>query len=119
VSCAFILGQQYGSRFYPAAAGVDPAWSNFSVGTIILLLALKDLFAENPPECYDLGSYAEHKEHFANESYPEAAVWLFRRRPYPLMVSGVYQACNSASTKAAMILDRLNLKSRVKQLIWK
>jgi hypothetical protein len=35
------------------------------------------------------------------------------------MVSGVYQACNSVSTKAAMILDRLNLKSRVKQLIWK
>lgn len=117
--CAFIFGQQYGTTFYPAAAGVDPAWSNFSVGTIILLLVLKDLFAKNPPECYDLGSYAEHKEHFANESYPEAAVWLFRRRAYPLMVSGVYQACNSVSTKAAMILDRLNLKSRVKQLIWK
>jgi GNAT acetyltransferase-like protein len=118
-ACSFILGHQYGPRFHPAAAGVDPAWSSFSVGTVILLLVLKDLFAENSPECYNLGSYSQHKEHFANESYPEASVWLFRRRPYSLMVSSVYQACNSASTKAAMILDHLNLKSRAKELLWR
>jgi Acetyltransferase (GNAT) domain len=118
-ACSFILGHQYGPRFHPAAAGVDPSWSSFSVGTVILLLVLKDLFAENSPAWYDLGSYSQHKEHFANQSYPEASVWLFRRRPYPLIVSRIYQACNSASTKAAMILDRLSLKESVKRLIWK
>jgi hypothetical protein len=118
-ACSFILGHQYGPRFYPAAAGVDPAWNSFSAGTVILLLVLKDLFVENSPECYDLGTYSQHKEHFANEGYPEASVWLFRRLPYPLMVSSIYKACNSASTKAAMFLDRLNLKSSVKQWIWK
>jgi hypothetical protein len=118
VACSFILGHQYDSRFYPAAAGVDRAWSSYSVGTVILLLVLKDLFQENSPKYYDLGSHSQHKEHFANESYPEEAVWLFPRRAYPLIASSIYRVCNEASTRAAAILDRLNLKSRVKRLIW-
>src|SRR5208283_2762866 len=54
-----------------------------------------------------LGDYAKYKEHFANESYPEAFVWLFSRRRYPLMASNVFRTCNAATKSAGTVLDHL------------
>jgi hypothetical protein len=118
VPCSFIIGQQYGPTFYTASAGVDPAWRSYSAGTVLFLLVLEDLFRENSPQFYDLDDHLTYKEHFANESYPEAFVWLFRRRAYPLLACSIYRTCNATSKKAGAVLDQLHLKSRVKQLIW-
>ena len=96
--CSFIIGQQYGQTLYTAAAGVHPAWRSYSAGTVLLLLVLEDLFKESTVQFYDLGDHAKYKEHFANESYQEASVWLFSRRPYPRVASGVFRSCNSATT---------------------
>ena len=115
VPCAFILGDQTGLRFRPVAAGVDPGWRSHSVGTILLLLTLEDLFKENPPEFYDLGTSAKHKEYLATDSYLEASVWLFRRRAYPLMASSIHRLCNLASTMGGAALERLALKRTVTQ----
>ena len=116
--CSFIIGQQYGQTLYTAAAGVHPAWRSYSAGTVLLLLVLEDLFKENSVQFYDLGDYAKYKEHFANESYQEASVWLFSRWPYPRVASGVFRACNSATKTAGALLEQLHLKSRVRQLLW-
>jgi hypothetical protein len=116
--CSFIIGQQYGQSLYTAAAGVHPAWRSYSAGTVLLLLVLEDLFKEHSVQFYDLGDHAKYKEHFANESYQEASVWLFSRRLYPRMASGVFRACNSATKTAGALLEQLHLKSRVRQLLW-
>jgi GNAT acetyltransferase-like protein/PilZ domain-containing protein len=118
VPCSFIIGRQYGRTFYTGAAGVDPAWRSYSAGTVLFLLVLEDLFRENSPQFWDLDDYVRYKEHFANESYLEASVWLFRRRAYPLLASSIYRACNATSKKVGAVLDQLHLKSRVRQLIW-
>jgi len=118
VPCSFIIGQQYGPTFYTAAAGVDPAWRSYSAGTVLFLLVLEDLFRENSPQFYDLDNYAKYKEHFANESYLEAFVWLFRRRAYPLLASSIHRTCHSTSKMAGAVLNQLHLKSRVRQLLW-
>ncbi|HUE52000.1 MAG TPA: GNAT family N-acetyltransferase [Terriglobales bacterium] len=116
--CSFVLGQQYGRYFYVDAAGVDPAWRRYSAGTIILLLVLRDLFEENSPQFYDFGAHVKFKDYLATESYPEADVWLFRRRAYALLTSSIYRACNALSTNSGAALDRFRLKSRVKKLLW-
>ena len=116
--CSFVLGQEYGRYFYVEAAGVDRAWRRHSAGTIILLLVLEDLFKGNSPQRYDFGSHVKWQELFASESYPAADVWLFRRRAYSLLTSGVYRACDVVSTKTGAALDRLRLRSRVKKLLW-
>jgi hypothetical protein len=118
VPCSFILGHQYGRSFYPEFASVDDAWRSYNVGTVTLLLALEDLFKENPPEFYDFGTPLKFQEYFATESYPEARVWLFRRGAYPILASSIYGACNAVSMSTAVILDRLGLKSKLKQLLW-
>ena len=119
IPCSFILGQQYASRFYTEFAGVDYAWRRYSVGSVILLLALEDLFKENPPQFYDFGSYVKWQEYFATESYPEASAWLSSRRAYPLLASIIYHACNAMSIKTGAVLDRFHMKSNVRQLLWR
>lgn len=119
IPCSFILGQQYGSRFYTEFAGVDYAWRSYSVGSVIFLLVLEDLFKENSPQFYDFGSYAKWQEYFATESYPEASAWLFSRRAYPLLASSIYHACNVISIKTGAVLDRFHMKSNVRQLLWR
>jgi hypothetical protein len=118
VPCSFIVGHQYGRRFYPESAGVDDAWRRYSVGTVTLLLVLENLFNENPPELYDFGTPMKSHEYFATESYPEARVWLFRRRAYPIVASSIYCACNAVSMSTGMLLDRFGLKSKLKQWLW-
>jgi hypothetical protein len=119
VPCSFILGQQYGSRFYAEFAGADYAWRSHSVGSVNLLLALEDLFKENTPQFYDFGNYVKWQEYFATESYPEASAWLFSRRAYPQLTSSIYHACNVMSIKAGAVLDRFHMKSKVRQLLWR
>jgi len=116
--CSFIIGQQYGHTLYTAAAGVHPDWRSYSAGTVLLLLVPEDLFNENSIQFYDLAGHAKYKEHFANESYQEAFVYLFRRRAYPLLASGIYRTCRVTSRTAGAVLDKLNLKSRVRRLRW-
>ena len=119
VPCSFILGHQYASSFYAESVGVDDAWRSYSVGTVIMLLVLKNLFEEEPPEFYDFGTPIRFHENFATESYPEARVWLFRRRAYPLLASAAYHACNAVSMNTGKLLQRLGLKSKVNQVFWK
>jgi hypothetical protein len=118
VPCSFILGNQYGSSFYAESVGVDAAWRSYSVGTVIFLLALENLFKERPPEFYDFGTYAKFQEYFATESHPEVSVWLFRRRAYPTLASSIYRACNAVSMSTGKLLDHFGLKSRLKRLLW-
>lgn len=117
VPCSFILGQQYGRRFHPYNVGVDEKWRSYSVGTIVLLLVLEDLFKENSPQVYDFGGHVKWQEFFANESYPESSVWLFRRRVYPLLTGSIYRACNVMSMNAGAALERFGLKSKVNRLL--
>ena len=105
------------SSFYAESADVDDAWRSYSVGTVILLLVLEDLFNENPPEFYDFGNHVKFQEYFATESYLEESVWLFRRRAYPNLTSGIYRACNAVSMSTGALLERYGLKSKIKQLL--
>lgn len=117
VPVAFILGQQYRGRYYHGVIGFDPEYSNLSVGTVLQLLTLEDLFGENPPDVYDLGTHADYKEYFSNESYPERIVWLFRRKPYPTFAYSLFRWTSRASVAAGSMLNKFGLKAKVKQLL--
>jgi hypothetical protein len=118
IPCSFILGHQYGSSFYADFVGVDDAWRSYSVGTVILLLVIEDLFNENSPKFYDFGTYVKFQEYFATESYPEMSAWLFRRGAYPTLASNIYCACNAVSTSIGRGLDHFGLKSKLKKVLW-
>ena len=117
IPCCFLVGYQYNGRFYYAEIGYDPAWSQFSVGKITILLALQDLLERDTPETIEFGEGGGYKEYLANESYVEADVLLFRRRPYPLLVATLRLGCDFASRLARVLVERLGLKTPLKRIL--
>jgi CelD/BcsL family acetyltransferase involved in cellulose biosynthesis len=98
--CCFMVGYQIGGRFYYADVGYDPAWSKWSVGTVLLLRVIEDLFAHDRPSTLDFGPGGEYKHHFGNDSYLEVEVLLFPRRAYPLAVAALQRACDAVGAVA-------------------
>jgi len=117
VPCAFQMAYQYNGTFLGLEVGYDPAWSKLGVGIIQQLLALEDLFKENSPKICDFGGYADYKQLFGNDAYSDAFIWLFRRRPYPLLALSVYRLFDTTSKTARAILDRLHLTAKIRRLL--
>lgn len=118
-SCAFILGHQYGNSFYAETVAVAEEWRTLSAGTVALMLTIEDLTQYNRPEFYDFGTHVDFQENFATESYPEATVWLFRRRLYPGVVGRIYSVWNSVAIRTGNVLEGFGLKSKVKRALWR
>ena len=115
---AFMLCQQDESTCYQMDVGFDPEWSQYSVGTVLQLLVLQDLFAFKQPQVFDFGRGAgEHKRFFGNTCYLDADLYLLRRRLYPLLACGVNAAVAGASSAADGVLKRMGLKRGMKKLI--
>jgi len=117
IPCAFELGYQYKRRFYFSLTGYDPSRSKLGVGATMIWLIIKDMFEHNRPEVCDFATYADYKQSYANDSYPESMIWLFPRRTYPMMAFYLYRAYSATEINGAALLERFNLKSKVKQFI--
>lgn len=111
---AFQIAYQCGENFLGQEIGYDPDWSKLSVGIIQQLLALEEIFKENPPRICEFGGYADYKQMLANDSFSRANVWLFRRKAYPTIVFNAYRLFCSASALSGDLLHSLDLKAKVK-----
>lgn len=85
----------------------------------MIWLVIKDIFKHDPPDVCDFATYADYKQSFANDSYPEATIWLFPRRAYPMLAFHIYRVYSATAMKGSAVLDRFNLKTRIKQVIRK
>jgi hypothetical protein len=117
VPCAFLAGFQYGGLFLPHEMGFDPALSKYSVGTVLQMLVVEDLFAHNTPEVLDLGGYGGWKDVLSTESYLESTILLFRPGAYTRFVQEGHRICQSVTKTSAVVLDKLQFKSTLKKLI--
>ena len=115
--CAFVTGFQYGSRYYLDDIGFDPAWRDYSVGTVLQVGIIEDLFQNNRPKVYDLGEYGTHKEEFATLNYLQGKVFLFRPGVYGSLVKTAHRLCNASTAAVSSVVDRFGLKKRLKKLI--
>jgi GNAT acetyltransferase-like protein len=116
-ACSFLIGYQFERSFYHVSVGYDPAWADFSVGTVLHMLVLSDIFSENQPELFDFGTHGGYKEFFSNESYMEADFYLCSRRIYPLLAQVSHHTFSAVSRTTGAILNRFDLKQKVKKLI--
>ena len=115
--CAYAVGLQYRDRFLLEDIGFDPSLAKHSVGTVLQMLMVEDLFAYNRPELFDLGEYGGYKEALSTEQYMQGRMFLFPKSAYArIAVTG--DRCFRELTKTvSSTLDRFELKSRIKQAI--
>jgi CelD/BcsL family acetyltransferase involved in cellulose biosynthesis len=116
-ACAFLVGFQYGGRYLLHDLGFDPDLAKYSVGTVLQLLTVEDLFSYNRPEIFDLQEYGRYKEELSTESHIQGKIFLFRRGLYPRVLRAGHRCCRLSTQLVSTALDRLNLKSKVKKAI--
>lgn len=115
--CAFVIGVQYRSNFFLDDMGYDPQWQRFSVGKILQLKVIEDLFQHNRPEVYDLGDYGLHKSEFGTETLMQGKMLLFRPGVYSAIARWGHYGCRSISEWASTQLEQLGWKKRLKKTI--
>lgn len=122
----FFQGQPISYLYCPVHEGVvlydhlgyDPAYSSLSPGTVLQMLALEALFAEQRFTIFDFTEgEGQHKQIFSTASCFCGDVYVISRRLIPVSLVTLHYAVDRTSAIAGMILNRVNLKSRFRQLI--
>jgi hypothetical protein len=122
---AFMLGYQYhGACYYYMDVGYDPEYASWSVGSVLQLKVLQDLYAQSDrPEVFDFSiGQGDHKRRFGNRSRREANVLLLPNTVRSRVLAFTFNSWDRATAGAVSLLDHLGVKSRLKTLIrrsWK
>lgn len=105
--CAFQFGLKYQGIYHLDQIGYDPAWKRFNVGTVLFLKVLERLCDDPEVNTIDFGSGdADYKQHYGDESWQEALIYLFAPRFHPVCVNmlrsfttGMYLGANYFADK--------------------
>lgn len=119
VPAAFMLGYQYGDCYYYTDVGYDPEYANWSVGSVLQLKVLQDLYArDNRPSLFDFSTgYGSHKGRFGNLARREANVLLLPNTVANRLLASAFLATERVSSAAVSFVDWLGLKARLKKAI--
>jgi hypothetical protein len=124
----FLNGEPISYLYCPVKQGVviyqylgyHPAHASLSPGTVLQILALEALFAEQRFAMFDFTEgEGQHKEIFSTSSCLCGDVYVISRRFAPLSILILHCAVDSASATIGTVLERVNLKSRLRRLIRK
>jgi hypothetical protein len=108
VPCAFETGIINNRIYFAEAIGYSPEWSNFSPGTILFVKVLEDLSQNTPIEIFDYGfGSAGYKERFGTESWPEASVYIFAPRLYPVIINVLRSSIRSLNASLQYVMQKI------------
>lgn len=116
---AFGYGYRIGSTFYYWEAGYDPKWTKWSVGTVATV-KLAELLITSADRALRLDFlYGDHdyKKRLSNNQCEEQSFYLFPRSWRTFLVFYSLQITNRVSHQTGVILDRYELKSRLKRVV--
>jgi len=116
---AFMLGYQYAGCYYYTDVGYEPGYADWSVGSVLQLKVIQDLYArDGRPGIFDFSTgYGSHKARFANFSRREANVLLLPRSLKNRAIASAFLLNERSSAKATALMQRLGLKARIKKWV--
>jgi CelD/BcsL family acetyltransferase involved in cellulose biosynthesis len=122
----FLAGEPISYLYCPIEEGIvqydrlgyDPEFSSLSPGTVLQLLALEALFSEGRFTGFDFTEgEGQHKEIFSTQSCLCADIYVLTWRVRPVSLAMLHHAADRLSGAAGILLDRLNLRPRLRRLI--
>lgn len=119
VPVAFMLGDLHDDCYYYDDVGYDPAFAKSSVGSVLQLMVLEQLFARSDrPSYFDFSTgYGEHKGRFGNFSRRETNLLVMPPTLGNRTLVGAHRINDRAARLAVDLLARAGVKDRLKQLI--
>jgi len=112
---AFWHGLLYNGVFYTGTPGFDPAYSEYRVGTFLLLRVIEDLIAQREAAIdYGFGE-ADYKRQFGSRSWEERDVYLFAPTFRAVRINLTLSALQWGIATLKRVLQRLGLLGRVRR----
>jgi hypothetical protein len=114
--CAFEYGIEYGNIFFPGHIGYDPFFRSCSPGTVLFIKVVEDLIENSNVRIFDYGfGAAAYKERFGTESWPEASVYIFAPRLYPIIINGLRSFIKSVNAVLQYVVQKIGSLSWIKR----
>jgi len=114
--CAFETGIISDRIYFAESIGYGPEWSSFSPGTILFVKVLEDLSQNTPVKVFDYGfGSAGYKERFGTESWPEASVYIFAPRFYPVMINVLQSSVKSVNAGLQYVVQNVGSLDWIKR----
>ena len=116
---SFMLGYIYQTTYYYIDVGFDPAWSKYSVGSVLQMEVLEDLYKlPSPPEVFDFSTgYGEHKARFGNHQQNEINMILLPGTMLNSIRIIIYKSFSALSEQIVNTMDKLGIKKRLKKIL--
>lgn len=116
---AFMLGYQYDDCYYYTDVGFDPDWGKWSVGSVLQLSMIEDLYSrEDTPVLYDFSTgYGHHKAQFGNFSQDEVNLLILPNTLFNRLLVQMFKFNEWFEATSVSILERIGLKKFLKKLI--
>jgi hypothetical protein len=112
---AFWHGLLYNGVFYTGTPGFDPAYSEYRVGTYLLLRVIEDLISEREVAVdYGFGE-ADYKRQFGSRSWQERDVFLFAPTVRAIRINLTLSALQWAIATLKRFLRRVGLLGRMRR----
>ena len=116
VPVAFMVGYQYEDCFFYIDVGYDPQWAKYSVGSVLHLEVMEDLYRrDNTPAVFDFSTgYGPHKSRFGKESREEVNMLLLPNTLSNRMLAVAFRSVDGMLDVTSRSLDKYGLKQTVK-----
>ena len=119
VPVAFMVGYQYEDCFFYIDVGYDPEWAKYSVGSVLQLEVMEDLYRrDNTPTLFDFSTgHGPHKSRFGKESHEEVNMLLLPNTLGNRMLAIAFRGVDDTLDLTSRILDNFGLKQSLKKAI--
>jgi CelD/BcsL family acetyltransferase involved in cellulose biosynthesis len=98
--------------------GYDPKHQKLSPGTVLQQMVLEDLFRDKDVAVFDFTvGEGQHKRGSATHCQQVAVVYFFKPTPKNIATVGAHLALERGSALTMQMLDRYNLRPRVKRML--
>lgn len=116
VPCAFEFGVCFGEVYFPEYMGYDPKWTTFGPGALLWVKVIEDLCTDPTIDTLDYGfGDAAYKERFGTKSWPEASVYIFAPRFYPIIINLLRGSVMSLNVCLQYVLQKIGFLEWVKR----
>jgi len=113
---AFWSGAGFNGTFFVGTPGYDPAFTEYSLGTYLLMRVIEDLIADPTVDVLDYGQgESEYKRRFGSESWEEEDVLVFARRARAIRINVLRTSIGGAAELGRRVAARTGLGPRLKR----
>jgi hypothetical protein len=114
--CAFQLGLCYKQIYYLVNLGYDPALKRHRVGTNLFLKVLESLCEDDSVHMFDFYfGDAEYKKRYGTTHWPEACIYIFAPRMYPVSVNALRCAVAGVNTTLGYVVNKTGVQDWIKR----